>query len=176
MAEYTFDANPGELIKRENLIAYLNTGTSGAPVWSPLGAHVSDSSIEYDWNAETKQDILGDTHTSMKKPTTTQDFDGDLVSGDVAQAKLHNLAVIQQDSTALANLDMMIAHFYVTASGGKGHFAERYSSCAIPVTGLGGEGGGNIGMQYNVTYGGTRTIGSVTKGEDGTIAFIEEAA
>jgi hypothetical protein len=175
--EYTFNTNPGETIARELLIAYLNTGTSSAPVWNPIGKRTTDSSMEYDWSEDTSQDILGSTYTTLKKPTVTQTFDPwELDGGDDAQAKIYNLAVVNQNATALANQDMLIAHFYTTASGGKGSFAERYASCAVKPSSLGGEGGGTIGMPIDVTYGGTRTVGSVSKASDGAVTFTEEAA
>lgn len=176
MADYEFNTTPGETISRELLIAYLNTGTTAAPVWSPLGKRTTDSSEEFDWGEETSQDVLGNTFTTMKKPTITQSFDPwDLDGGDAAQAKIHKLAVVEQNAAALTNQDMMIAHFYTTAKGNTGSFAERYSSCMVKPNSLGGEGGGNIGMPVDVTYGGTRTLGAVTKAGDGTVTFTPES-
>jgi hypothetical protein len=63
---------------------------------------------------------------------------------------------------------MLIAHLYAG-------FAERYESCMIEVTGEGGEGGGTVGMPINVTYGGTRTVGSVEK-TNGTVKFTPEVS
>ena len=37
MADIKFNVPQGETIARELLIAYLNTGSTAAPVWSPLG-------------------------------------------------------------------------------------------------------------------------------------------
>ena len=65
MAEYTFTTAAGQTVARELLLAYLNTGTSSAPVWSVIGKRVEDSSEEYDWSAERKKDILGDTYGTM---------------------------------------------------------------------------------------------------------------
>lgn len=171
--KYTFNTTPGETITRELLIAYLNTGTASAPVWSPLGKRTTDSSEEFDWGEETSQDILGHTYTKMKKPTITQSFDPwDLDGGDAAQQMIHDLAIVQQNAQALTNMDMMIAHFYTTASGeSAGSFAERYDACMVKPSGLGGEGGGNIGMPVDVTYGGNRTVGTAVKGENGTVSF-----
>lgn len=171
MADIEFNTDAGQTIKRELLIAYLNTGTAAQPVWSAIGKRVEDSSTEYDWETETKRDILGATYTTLKKPTITQSFDPcELDAGDSAQVKLWNLAVKDQDAQALAAQDMLIVHFYAT-----GNFAERYESCAIEITGLGGEGGGNIGMPINVTYGGTRTLGTVAKSTGGVITFTPAA-
>lgn len=168
----TFNVPAGETIARELLIAYLNTGSDSAPVWSPVGKRTTDSSEEMDWSEETSQDILGNTYTKMKKPIITQSFDPwDLSGGDAAQEKIHQLAVVEQDAQALTNQDMLIAHFYTT-----GNFAERYKSCQVKPSSLGGEGGGNIGMPIDVTYGGERTVGTVTKGSDGSVTFTEGSA
>lgn len=165
--DITFNTPAGQTIARELLIAYMNTGTSAAPVWSAIGKRVEDSDTEYDWDSETKRDILGSTYGRLKKPTITQSFDPcELDSDDAAQVKLWNLAVKDQDAQALANQDMLIVHFYAGSN-----FAERYSACMVEVTGLGGEGGGEIQMPINITYGGTRTVGTAAKAADGTVTF-----
>lgn len=162
----SFTTAEGQTIARELLIAYINTGTATLPVWSALGTRVEDSSAEYDWSEETLQDILGNTYTTMKKPTITQTFDAaPLDSGETALEHIWDLAVKEQDAQALANQDMLIVHFYADSS-----FAERYSACSVRVTSIGGEGGGSIEMPIEVTYGGTRTLGTASK-VDGALTF-----
>ncbi len=163
-----FNTTSGQTINRNLMIAYLNTGTFDSPKWSPLGTRVEDSSSEYDWSEETTQDILGNTFTTMKTPTITQSFDAvPLDSGEAALTYIWDLAVKEQNAQALSAQDMLIVHFYEDTS-----FAERYTSCAVRVTGLGGEGGGNIEMPIEVTYGGTRTLGTVTN-TGGTVTFAK---
>ena len=170
MADLTFNTTEGQTIDRELLIAYLNTGSVSAPVWSAIGKRVEDSSEEMDWGQESKQDILGNTFTTMKKPTITQTFDPiPLDAGDAAAVKMWNLAVKDHDAQALANQDMMIGHFYATS--GEAKFAERYASCAIAVTSIGGDGGGTLNIATEITYGGERTTGTVSKGDGGAITF-----
>lgn len=175
MPDNTFNTTPGQTIARELMIAYLNTGTDSSPIWSPFGRRTTDSSIEYDWSDDSSQDILGNTWTTMKKPVMTQSFDPwDLDGGDAAQQKIYQLAVIEQNAQALTNMDVMIAHFY---SGSKeATFAERYSSCMVKPSSLGGEGGGNLGMPVDVTYGGERTVGTVSKGAGGAVTFTPAAS
>ena len=173
MADLTFNTTAGETVARELMIAYLNTGESGTPVWSPIGKRVEDSSEEMDWGEETKQDILGQTYTKLKKPTITQTFDPcELDSSDAAQEKIWNLAVKDQNAQALANMDMLIVHFYA-GTANTAVFAERYSACAVKPSGLGGEGGGNIGMPIDVTYGGVRTTGTAAV-SGGTVTFTAD--
>lgn len=173
MPDIEFNTTAGQTIARQLLIAYLNTGTAEKPVWSAFGKRVEDSDEEMDWSQETVQDILGNTWTTMKKPVITQSFDPiPLDAGDPAAVKLWNLGVKDQDAQALANQDMLIAHFY--ADSGANNFAERYSGCAIAVTRIGGEGGGNLEISTDITYGGERTLGSVTQSA-GSVTFTPEA-
>lgn len=158
MADLDFNTASGVVAGRELLIAYLNTGTSETPVWSPIGKRVEDSSEEIDWGDESKKDIFGNTYTTMKKPTVTQTFDPcELDSSDVAQVKIWNMAIRDQNAATLSAQDMLIVHCYA-GTAETAMFAERYSSCAIKPTGLGGSS--SIGMPIDITYGGTRTIGT----------------
>ena len=168
MADYNFSGNTGEAIARELLLLYLNTGTKDAPVWSLIGHRVEDSSMELDWQRESIKDIVGATRNSMKKPIITQSFKPwDLAKGDIAQKKIWDLAFVEQNAQALCNMDLLLEHRYAG-------FAERNDASSIEVTGLGGAGGGNIGMPINVTFGGERTIGTVTN-TSGTITFNKAA-
>ena len=174
MADLTFNTTAGQTIDRELMIVYLNTGTSESPVWSAIGKRVEESTAEYDWGQESKQDVLGNTYTTMKKPTTTQTYDPiPLDAGDPAAVKLWNLAV--KDRDAQANQDMLIAHFYAV-SGETKAFAERWESSAIAVTSIGGDGGGTLNIATEITYGGTRTLGTVAKGVGGAVTFTPDAA
>ena len=175
MADITFNTTSGQTIARELLIAYLNTGSYETPVWSAIGKRVEDSSEELDWGTETIQDILGNTYTTMKKPVITQTFDPiPLDAGDTAAVKMWNLGIKDHDAQALAAQDMMIGHFY--ADSGEEKWAERYDGCAVAVTGIGGDGGGNLTISTEITYGGNRTIGSVKKGVGGAIEFTAASA
>lgn len=175
MADMTFNTPAGQTVDRELLILYLNTGTNAVPKWSPVGKRVEDSSMEMDWGAETKKDICGKTYTTLKKPTITQTFDPcELDSDDTAQLKIWNLAVKEQDAAALANQDMLIVHAYAGAAN-TGAFAERYEACSVIPSSLGGEGGGSVGMPIEVTFGGTRTVGTAAVSA-GTVTFTAEGS
>ncbi|MBQ2785864.1 MAG: hypothetical protein IJF02_05125 [Oscillospiraceae bacterium] len=175
MADLTFNTKENQTVDRHLLLLYLNTGTdNGNPVWSPVGKRVGDSSMNYDWSEETTTDILGDTHTSMSKPVITQSFDPmELTAGDKAQLKIWNAAIRDQDPNALANMDMLVVHLYA-GTADTAAFAERYTSCAVKPSSLGGAGGGKLGMPIDVTYGGTRTIGTATV-KAGAVTFTPEA-
>lgn len=171
MPDMTFNTPSGQTIKREMLVAYLNTSATSTPVWSPLGKRVTDSEQSFDWGKEDSQDILGNNWSNLKKPVITQDFDPyDLDGGDAAAVKIWNMAIKDQNYTALASQDMLIVHLYAgTASTAM--FAERYAACSIEPSSLGGAGGGNLGMPISVTYGGTRTTGTASVSAAGVVTF-----
>ena len=170
MPDMDFNTTAGQTVAREMLIAYLNTGESGTPTWSPIGKRVEDSSIEFDWQTETKVDIFGDTYTTGKKATRTQTFEPcELDGADAAQQKIWNLAIKDNNVQALLNQDMLIVHLYAGTEN-TAVFAERYSACSVLPSSLGGEGGGSVGMPIDVTYGGTRTTGTASI-SNGTVTF-----
>lgn len=166
MADYTFlNPDTDQALDRDLLIAYLNVGEKATPKWAPIGCRVESSNEERDWQRESKKDIMGHTHNSMKKPITTQSFDPwPLAGNDAAQKKLWELAIANEDATALSNMDIMVVHKYVTV--GSAPFAVRNDACSVEVTSLGGEGGGSLDIAVTVTYGGTRTIGTATVSGD----------
>lgn len=173
MADLEFNTASGQTVDRELLIAYLNTGTTSVPVWSPIGSRVTDSSMEYDWQEESSKDILGTTRSTMKKPIITQTFDPcDLDAGDAAVLKIWNLAVKEQNVAALTNQDMLIVHLYAGTKD-TAAFAERYSACMVKPSSLGGEGGGFVGMPMDITYGGARTVGTAAVSA-GTVTFTAD--
>lgn len=158
MGDLTFNTAAGQVVARKMLILYLNTGMPTEPVWSAVGKRVEDSSMEYDWGEETKTDIFGETYTTLKIPTVTQTFDPcELDAGDVAQVKIWNQSIRDQDPAAVANNDCLVVHAYA-GEAETGVFAERYSACMVKPSGLGGSN--NVGMPIDVTYGGTRTQGT----------------
>ena len=172
---YEFNTADNQTIARELLLLYLNTGTKDAPVWSPIGKRVEDSSMELDWQRESKKDIMGNTYNTMKKPVITQTFEPwELAKGDTAQEKVWQLAFVEQNAQALCNMDVLVVHAYAGAAN-TAVFAERNEASSIEVTGLGGAGGGNIEMPITVTYGGTRTVGTAAMA-GGSVTFTPAAA
>lgn len=173
MADMTFNTTAGQVVDRKLLILYLNTGTSEAPVWKPIGKRVEDSSMEFDWGEESKTDIFGDTYTTMKQPIVTQTFEPcELDAGDVAQLKIWNQAIKSRDVAAMTNNDVLVVHAYA-GTANTAVFAERYPSSAVKPSSLGGSS--NVGMPIDVTYGGTRQTGTAAVA-NGVVTFNEDVA
>lgn len=175
MSDLTFNTTAGQTIPREMLLLCLNTGTSSSPTWSPVGKRTTDSSMEFDWNEETNTDVLGDTYTSARKPVRKESFEpAPLDSADAAVVAIWNRAVRDNDPQALCNQDVLLVHLYAGTSSAP--FAERYDSSALLPKSLGGEGGGDLGMPFDVTFGGKRTTGTATKDSStGAISFTPDS-
>lgn len=168
MADLTFNTPSGAVIARKLFVLYLNTGTASTPVWSPVGKRVEDSSAEYDWSEESKVDIFGKTYTTLKAPVITQTFDPcELDSGDVAQVKIWNTAIKDQDISAMSNFDCLLVHMYA-GTADTACFAERYSACAVKPSAIGGSS--EVTMPIDVTFGGDRTTGTAAI-SNGVVTF-----
>lgn len=173
---FKFTTPAGQTIDRKLYLCCGNSGTYAAPVWGKLGKRVEDSSAEMDWGEESKQDILGDTYTTMKTPVISQAFDPcELDSGDEYQQHVWNLAVVEQNAPALCSQDLLRIHLYAQDENGD-CFAERFPASMVKPSGLGGEGGGSLTMPIDVTFGGAREIGTASVAADGTITFTPKGA
>lgn len=169
MANTTFNMERGQTAGRAQLLLALNTGSAASPKWALIGRRVEESSAEFDWQRESKKDILNNTYSTMKDPIITQSFEPwELSGGDDAQLEIWNKAVRDHDAQALCNMDLLMIHLYA----GDTAFAERYPGSAVEVTGLGGVGGGTVAMPITVTFGGERKTGTA-KVENGVITFTE---
>ncbi len=176
MPEFKFKTPAGQTIDRKLYLCCGNSGTAAAPKWGRLGKRVEESSAEMDWGEETKQDVLGDTYSTMKTPVVSQGFDPcELDSGDEYQQKVWQLAVVAQDAAALSNQDLLRIHLYAVDEQGNA-FAERYPASMVKPSGLGGAGGGALTMPIDITFGGKREVGTASEADDGTITFTPKGA
>jgi len=168
MAEASaFNLSDGLMASRELMICYANTGTSAAPVWEPMGYGVEDSSIEFNFDDESRTDILGNTTTTIGKPQLRQSFEPcEVREGSALQLKIYN-ALRYGRYTELAAMDMLIVHKYV---GSAGSFeAERYPASAVVPQSLGGSK--NLELPFDVVYGGAKALGTAAIATDGTVTF-----
>ncbi len=173
---YRFNTPAGQTVERKLYLCCGNSGTAEAPKWGKLGKRVEDSSAEMDWSEESKQDILGGTYTTMKTPVISQTFDPcELDPGDEYQQHVWQLAVVEQNASALCSQDLLRIHLYAVDEQGRA-FAERFPSSMVKPSGLGGEGGGSLTMPIDVTFGGVREVGTASVAADGTITFTPQAA
>ena len=110
---------------------------------------------------------MGNAYTTAKTAQMSQSFSGnEVIAGDVVMNHLVDLAVVQKDAAKLVKQDCLVVHLYLQDESGNS-FAERYSASAVVPTTIGGEGGGALVTDIDVTYGGVRVTGSAEKTADG---------
>lgn len=172
MADATaFNLTSGMKAERKLLITAANVGTSAAPEWEILGVGIEDSSVEFNFNVETKTDIRGVTSTTVNKPERKQKFDPyTIMDGSKLQVMLYNI-IRNENWSALSNMDMLLIHTYVGAAGA--YEAERFAGSAINPESLGGSG--TLDMPIEVIFGGEHTLGTAAI-VDGVITFTAETA
>ena len=171
MAEATsFNLAAGTKAERKLMITYVNVGTTASPEWEALGAGVEDSALEFNFDEKTLTDILGITSTTISKPQRKQTLDPfTLREGSDLQVKLYNIIRYERWSE-LANLDMLIVHYYVGATGS--FEAERFTGSAINPKSLGGSS--TLDMPIDVIFGGTHTLGTAANAA-GVVTFTPAA-
>ena len=111
-----------------------------------LGARTEDSSIEFNLDAETTTDILGNSYTDINKTEPQQDFDPFyMIGGTGGAAKLSQYLT----KAALANritdydsrFNVIIVTAYITngADNNTKYYAVRHRDCSIYPTSMGGD-------------------------------------
>ncbi len=174
-AKFKIKGKDGEAASRDLMIAYLNTGTTEAPVWSAMGSTVEDSSVEYDYSQESKTDILGVTRTTAKSPKLNQSFSGgNLLAGDAVLNHILDINVVRRNVAEALNQDCLIVHLYLTDDKEQA-FAERWKSSSVLLTSNGGAGGDMMASDIDVTYGGEREVGTATV-TNGVVTFTADNA
>lgn len=171
--KYSIAGNAGQSASRDLLVTYLNTGTGEDPVWSAMGRSVEDSSVEYDYSLETKTDILGEIRNTAKAPATTQNFSGNnLIAGDDVLNHILDMMIVRRNIAEALNQDVLIAHLYLTDDDGQ-PFAERWKSSSVLLTSNGGAGGDMLAVEIDVSFGGEREVGTVSK-SGGKVTFTAD--
>lgn len=164
MAEkYSIAGNSGESPIRDQLVTYLNTGTSETPVWSPVGRTVEESAIDLDYSENSKTDIFGTVWNTVQKPKMEQEFsDSNLLAGDAVMNRVLDLCVVQKNMAEVQNQDCLIVYLFLQDSSGKA-FAERYPNSTVLMNSIGGSGGEKAVAGIKVSYGGDRVTGTFDK-------------
>ena len=174
-----FSATTETTVARKELVAYLNTGTSQAPVWTAIGWHCTDASMSVEVDTDTQKDILGNVFTNASTPELTQDFDPLPIrrvqqgSDNALQQLLHNQWMSQDFS---GTYDTLIVYLYAgTGSPGTANCqydAHHFPASTIVPGDFGGSAEDPLNRAITVYYGGTVEVGTATINPDtGVVAF-----
>lgn len=152
-------------IKRSQVAAFLNTGTSASPVWSRIGKGVSGQTIAYNPQTTTETYIHEDSATtsvdsyqvSISTPQTA--YAGETVFGFVDALR---------QSRAIGNsaeVEVLLVYLYTTSP----YKAEK-NTAVIQIDDFGGDGGAPVVINYTLNLNGDPVIGTATV-TSGAVAF-----
>jgi hypothetical protein len=152
-------------IKRSQLATFMNTGTSGSPVWKRIGKGVTGQTIGYNPQTNTETDIDQDSATTnldgyqVNIPTPQTAYAGDPVFDFVDN--LRRTRAIGSD----AEVEILIIYLYT----GSPYKAER-NQAVIQIDDFGGDGGSSVVLNYTLNLNGDPVIGTAIVA-DGTPVF-----
>ena len=177
-----FPATTETTVARKELVAYLNTGTADAPVWTAIGWHCTDSSMSVEVDTDTQKDILGNVFTNASTPELTQEFDPLPIrqgtTTDALQQLLHNQWMTQNFS---GTYDTLIVYLYA-GTGTPGTAECQYDAHHFPASTIvpgdfGGSAEDPLNRPITVYFGGTLEVGTATINPDtGVVAFTKTEA
>lgn len=145
------------LISRKSLMHFVNVGTSSEPEWELLGDGIEELSREMNNNVETKQDILGQTSTTVTKGNQVSSFDPFKCRKD---SKLfQKLYQIYTDDLELSDVEMEFLEVSVFDEISEGTYAAIKQVGAVDLKSIGGDTTG-LDMPFDVNY-----IGAKVKGQ-----------
>lgn len=160
---------PEVKVKRSQIAAFLNTGTSQSPEWSLIGKGVTGQTIGYNPQTTTEQYIHEDSASTsvdsyqVNIPTPQTAFAGDPVFDFVDG--LRQRRAIGSD----AETEVLLVYLY-TASPYK---AEKCRA-TIQIDDFGGDGGAPVVLNYTINLNGDPEFGTVTI-TDGELVFTADA-
>jgi hypothetical protein len=145
-----------------------------APEWTPntyytktevttrreiLGARTEDSSIEFNPDVETSQDILGKVYTDVNKTEPQQDFDPFYILGGSALAEYLSDAALENRLDAYSGAFTLYIIEAYKGNTGNGFKCVKHANCSIIPTSLGGDA--YVSMPIEVHFSNDITVGTV---------------
>lgn len=152
-------------IKRSQVAAFLNTGTSAIPVWSRIGKGVTEQIIAYNPQVTTETYINEDNAT-----TSLTSYQVNIATPQTAYAgdKVFDFVDALRQSRAVgdaAEVEVLLVYLYTTSP----YKAEK-NTAVVQIDDFGGTGGAPVVINYTLNLNGDPTIGTATI-TDGAVAF-----
>jgi hypothetical protein len=154
--------------------AYEKVSGGSAPTWTLntyytktevtthreiLGARTEDSSIEFNPDVETSQDILGKVYTDVNKTEPQQDFDPFYILGGSALAEYLSDAALENRLDAYSGAFTLYIIEAYKGNTGNGFKCVKHANCSIIPTSLGGDA--YVSMPIEVHFSNDITVGTV---------------
>lgn len=158
-------------IKRSEVMAFLNTGTTEAPVWARMGKGITSQVVSY--NPATTSE------TYIDEDSATTNLDSYSVNISTPQTAYAGNAVfdyvdnLRQNRAVGADAQAEVLLVYQYAKVEEGVYKAERNNAVLQIDDFGGEGGGSVVLNYTVNLNGNPTLGTATVA-NGTVTFEAE--
>jgi hypothetical protein len=159
-------------LKRKDFAAFLNTGTIAVPVWSRMGQGITSQTLTYNASKTTETYIHQDNaNNSVDSYAPTMDTPQTAYAGDPVFDYVDDLRKTRAVGSE-AQGELLLVYIYDEESTGV-YKAEK-NNCTITIGDFGGEGGGNVVLNYTIDLDGDPTLGTATI-TGGTVTFTPDS-
>ena len=152
-------------VKRSEFAAFLNTGTSAVPSWKRFGKGITSQAISYNPETVTETYIHEDSATTLVNAyAPTMDGTQTAYAGEPVFDFIDGLRQSRAIGDSAKSQVLLVYMYDYTESGTPSvkHYAAEKQDVTIQVESFGGEGGGNVELEYTVNFVGDATACTVT--------------
>ena len=152
-----------QLVKRTEIIAYLNTGEKGAitKTWSLVGNKTTDLSYSYNPQETTEQYVVDDVaSTTLDGYQLAIDGEMKCYFGDAVYDYINGLRYNLSIGDSAVTEVLLIDKYDKNSSDSS--FKAQTFECTVSVNSYGGAGGETPTISYKIGINGNPTQGSVT--------------
>lgn len=166
----------GKLIKRSQIVAFLNTTPSGEDkTWGLVGNGVTDLGYDYNSQENTETYVINDNATTtVDSYQLSLDTEMKCIKGDAIFDYINKLRYeLAVGDDAVSDI-LLVDKYDFTGEGSTAIFKSQVFKCSISIVSYGGAGGETPTISFKVNANGDPTQGSCTI-SNGTPTFTPKA-
>lgn len=148
----------GTSVKRSLFKTFLNTGTTGSPIWSLIGDGVASAEIQYNPSVSEETYIDQDTATILvEKYAPKMPIEATAKNTDAA---FEWLDALRKSRGVGASAETEIVNVWMYESGGPSAYPAEKQPVSVQIDSFGGEGGTMVKINYTINFRGGPTTGT----------------
>lgn len=156
----------GTSVKRSLFKTFLNTGTTGTPIWSIIGDGVAAATINYNPATTEETYIDQDTATiTVDRYAPNMPIEASVKNGDAA---FEWIDALRKSRGVGSSAETEIVNVWMYETGGPTAYPAERQGVSVQIDDFGGEGGGMVKINYTINFRGNPTTGTFN---GSTLAF-----
>ena len=150
----------GTLVKRPEIMAFLDKTPNSTYTWKLIGNGMTTGSYSYEAN-ETSETYIVDYNATTTIDSYTLSFDGEMkcIFGDDVYDYINGLRYNLATGTDAESHLLLIDKYDEVSSG---NFRAQLFNCSISISSYGGDGGATPTISFKVSANGTPKKGTAT--------------